>query len=247
LTALDRDEFFCVYQPQYDSHTLQLTGIETLVRWNNPVHGQMAPSEFLPLAEELQIIDQIDKIVLRLALRDLVLWQGMGLNVPRLSINISGRRLQDPGLAQELIDLSMPEGVVSFEFLESIFLDEPDEIQMANINCIRQLGIGIEVDDFGSGHSSIVSLLKLKPDRLKIDRFIVEPVTRSDRQRHLVQSIVDIGKLQGIKVLAEGVETVAHVKILQAIGCDELQGFALSRPIPAAQLVALLAPKAPVH
>ena len=237
LAALERDELFCVYQPQYDCRTLKLTGIETLVRWNNPVHGAMSPAEFLPLAEELQLIDRIDKAVLHLALRDLTAWRRQGFHVPRLSINISGRRLRDSHLARELRELSIPKNILSFEFLESIFLDEPDHVQNANIKCIRDLGIGIEVDDFGSGHSSIVSLLKLRPDRLKIDRSIVEPVIRSERQRHLVQSIVDIGKLQGIKVLAEGVETAQHVTILQAIGCDELQGYALSRPIPAAEMM----------
>ena len=242
LTGLDQNEFFCLYQPQYRSDTLELAGIEALVRWNNPVHGVMTPGEFLPLAEELQIIDRIDKAVLQLALADLAIWQSAGLYVPRLSINISGRRLRDPELAFELMRAPIPSGVLSFEFLESIFLDEPDEIQVTNIACIRALGIGIEVDDFGSGHSSIVSLLKLKPDRLKIDRSIVEPVTRSDKQRHLVQSIVDIGNLQGIKVLAEGVETAEHVKILQSIGCDELQGYALSYPVSALELAELLYP-----
>ena len=240
LAALDRDEFFCLYQPQYDCSTLQLTGVEALVRWNNPRHGIMAPAEFLPLAEELQIIDRIDKIVLHLALADLAAWHKAGVYLPRLSINISGRRLRDQNLADELTRLALPKGIISFEFLESIFLDEPDDIQITNITCIRRLGIGVEVDDFGSGHSSIVSLLKLKPDRLKIDRSIVEPVTRSERQRHLVQSIVDIGKLQGIKVLAEGVETARHIKVLQTIGCDELQGYALSHPISAADLAKLL-------
>ena len=244
LAAIERDEFFCLYQPQYGSKSLRLSGIETLVRWNNPRHGLMSPADFLPLAEELQIIDRIDEIVLRLALRDLAAWQAAGLTIPRLSINISSRRLRNPNLAAELLGLDLPKGIMSFEFLESIFLDEPDEVQMMNINCIRDLGIGIEVDDFGSGHSSIVSLLKLKPDRLKIDRSIIEPVTRSDRQRQLVQSIVDIGKLQGIAVLAEGVETMAHVAILQDIGCDEFQGFALARPMSAIQLGRLLSAQA---
>lgn len=241
LAAIEQDQFFCLYQPQFASRSLHLTGVETLVRWNNPRHGVMSPADFLPLADELQIIDRIDEIVLRLALRDLAGWQAAGLTVPRLSINISGRRLRDPNLAAELMRLDMPQGVLSFEFLESIFLDEPDEVQMMNINCIRALGIGIEVDDFGSGHSSIVSLLKLKPDRLKIDRTIIEPVTKSERQRQLVQSIIDIGRLQGIKVLAEGVETMAHVEVLQDIGCDEFQGFALARPMPAESLATVLA------
>ena len=240
LAALERDEFFCVYQPQYSSATLELTGVEALVRWNNPQHGLMSPADFLPLAEELQVIERIDAIVMRLALADLATWQRQGLLIPRLSINISDRRLKDPHLAQELMQLDLPAGILSFEFLESIFLDEPGDVQIININCIRALGIGIEVDDFGSGHSSIVSLLKLKPDRLKIDRSIVEPVTRSDRQRQLVQSIANIGKLQGIKVLAEGVETADHVRIMQEIGCDELQGYALSRPLPADKLAELV-------
>ena len=125
---------------------------------------------------------------------------------------------------------------MSFEFLESIFLDEVEDLVGRNIEALRKMGIGVDVDDFGTGHTSIVSLLKLKPRRFKIDRQLIDPIARIPEQRRLVASIIDIGKSLGIKVVAEGVETMEQAKILRELGCDMLQGYAFARPMPAAQL-----------
>lgn len=121
--------------------------------------------------------------------------------------------------------------------LESIFLDDGDDIMSFNIESIKKLGIDIDIDDFGSGHASIVSLLKLSPHRLKIDRQLVAPIVKSEQQRRLIRSIVEIGRSQGIEVCAEGVESARHAEILRDIGCDCLQGFHFARPMKAAALV----------
>jgi EAL domain-containing protein (putative c-di-GMP-specific phosphodiesterase class I) len=121
--------------------------------------------------------------------------------------------------------------------VESIFLDENDDLITWNVNQIKELGIDVEIDDFGTGYASIVSLQKLKPRRLKIDRQLVKPVVSSPKQRRLVESIVEIGKSLDIEIVAEGVETMEHAAILKDIGCDMLQGFAFARPMSSADLI----------
>ena len=236
LGGLDRDEFFCVYQPQFDARTRELTGVEALVRWKTPSLGVLCPADFLATAEDLNALARIDRIVLRKAVADFNRWLAQGLDVPRLSVNLSKARLHDPDLGRELAGLSIDHRRLSFELLESNYLDDQSQVVSDNLAAIRKLGIGIEVDDFGTGHASIVSLLRLKPDRLKIDRALVEHIATSDMQAQLLRSIVAIGHLQGIAIIAEGVETEAQRVLLQAMGCDELQGFALARPMAAQAL-----------
>ena len=130
----------------------------------------------------------------------------------------------------------IPKGKVSFELLESISFDESDMTVLSNIEQIKNLGIDIEIDDFGTGYASIVSLLKLTPRRLKIDRQLVIPILTSAKQRQLVASIIDIGTSLGIEVIAEGVETMEHARILKDLGCHGLQGYAFARPMSANDL-----------
>jgi EAL domain-containing protein (putative c-di-GMP-specific phosphodiesterase class I) len=158
--------------------------------------------------------------------------------VPRLSVNLSKSRLRDPNLARELAGLGHLPGKLSLELLESNFLDDQVDVVSDNILAARAAGLEIEVDDFGTGHASIVSLLRLKPDRLKIDRALVEHMAGSGTQTQLLSSIVEIGHVLGISITAEGVETDWQLKMLQDIGCDELQGYALARPMASADLVA---------
>ena len=160
--------------------------------------------------------------------------------VPRVSVNVSARRLEDKELIKSLRELKIKKDTVSFELVESIFLDENDDLVVWNVEQIKELGIDIEIDDFGTGYASIVSLLKLQPRRLKIDRQLVEPIVRSPQQRQLVSSIIEIGHSLGIEVIAEGVETMEHARILKELGCDMLQGYAFGRPMDAASLTAFV-------
>src|SRR5690554_1226989 len=122
-----------------------------------------------------------------------------------------------------------------------MFLDDTDAIVRWNLDAIRDMGIDLEIDDFGTGYASVISLLQLKPTRLKIDRQLVMPITESLSQRRLVASIIEIGKSLGIEVVGEGVETIAHADILRELGCDILQGYAFGRPMAAADLAAFMA------
>lgn len=233
LGGLERNEFIAYYQPQFDANTLEIVGVEALSRWRHPRRGILAPDVFLNVAEELNVVSLIDRTILEQTLENFRRWSLDGLNIPRVSVNVSARRLEDKDLINGLRKLAIKKGTVSFELVESIFLDEHDDLVAWNIEHIKELGIDIEIDDFGTGYASVVSLLKLQPRRLKIDRQLITPITGSAAQRRLVSSIIEIGKSLGIEVVAEGVETTEHARILKEIGCDILQGYAFGRPMDA--------------
>lgn len=236
LGGLERNEFCAHYQPQFDARTLEIAGVEALARWNHPRDGLLTPDAFLGVAEELNVVADIDKVILEQTLANFARWKLSGLPIPRTSVNVSARRLRDEELIKSLNKLEIPHGSVSFELVESIFLDENDEVVVHNVEQIKKLGIDIEIDDFGTGYASIVSLLRLQPRRLKIARQLVVPIVESSKQRQVAASIIDIGKSLGIEVVAEGVETMKHAQTLRDMGCDLLQGYALCRPLTEAAL-----------
>lgn len=240
LNGMERNEFVAWFQPQFDAHTHELVGVEALARWNHPTEGIKAPDAFMPIAEELNVVATLDRLILEQSLAALTRWDAMGLNVPRASVNVSLRRLNDEDLIAGLRQLDIQPGRLSFELVEAIYLDEGDAVVGWNIDRIKELGIDVEIDDFGTGYASIVSLQKLRPTRLKIDRQLVNPILVDPGQRQLLASIVDIGKSMGIEVVAEGVETMDHARILRDLGADILQGYAFSRPLSPADLEAFL-------
>jgi diguanylate cyclase (GGDEF)-like protein len=233
LGGLERGEFAPVFQPQFDARTHALVGAEALARWHHPVEGVLAPDRFLKVAEDIAVVSAIDRCVLVGSLDRIRAWRAAGFEVPRVSVNVSLRRLHDETLVAELRELDIEPGLIGFELVESIYLDDDDEVVSWNIDNIKELGIDIEIDDFGTGYASIVSLIKLRPRRLKIDRQLVLPVVSSAQQRKLVRSIVEIGKSMDIEIIAEGVETMEHADVLADLGCDILQGYAFSRPLDA--------------
>jgi diguanylate cyclase (GGDEF)-like protein len=240
LNGLERNEFVAWFQPQFDARTLDVVGVEALARWEHPTEGIKTPDAFLRIAEELNVVATVDRLILEQSLAALSRWDSMGLGVPRVSVNVSLRRLNGEDLIDGLKQLKIEPGRLSFELVESIYLDEGDAVVGWNIDQIKELGIDVEIDDFGTGYASIVSLQRLRPTRLKIDRQLVSPILVDPGQRRLLASIVDIGKSMGIEVVAEGVETMEHAAILRDLGCDILQGYAFSRPLSAADLEAFL-------
>ncbi|MBX4970424.1 putative bifunctional diguanylate cyclase/phosphodiesterase [Rhizobium binae] len=231
LTGIDNGEFTAWYQPQFSARTMELTGVEALVRWKHPSKGWLTPDKFLRIADEINVVQTLDRLVLETALRDKMRWTALGIAVPKVSVNVSARRLHDGSLLESLADLHIRPGELSFELVESIFLDESEDVVSQNLERIKALGIDIEIDDFGTGHTSIVSLLKLKPKRLKIDRQLVRPIIGASQERALVSSIIDIARSLGVETVAEGVETAAHAALLRDLDCDILQGYAFSRPL----------------
>lgn len=240
MAGLEQHRFIPYYQPQFCARTLDLVGVETLARWDHPERGILSPDSFLAMAEDLHVVAAIDRRILEQAITDLRGWDEAGFVVPKLSVNVSSRRLHDTELGASLRGLSVEPGRLSFELLESVFLDDCDRVVLHNLAEIRRLGIDIEIDDFGTGHASIVSLMKLLPRRLKVDRQLVKPIAQSAAQRRLVSTIIELGRSLDITVTAEGVESATHVQLLRDMGCDTLQGFALAKPMAAADLVEFL-------
>lgn len=236
LRGLEQNEFIAHFQPQFCPATLDIIGVEALARWDHPAKGLLAPDAFLKTAEDINVLAEIDQRILEQALFQSARWEAMGIHIPKVSVNISYHRLHDDKLMDRLGRMAIPKGKVSFELLESISFDESDMTVLSNIEQIKNLGIDIEIDDFGTGYASIVSLLKLTPRRLKIDRQLVIPILTCAKQRQLVASIIDIGISLGIDVIAEGVETMEHARILKDLGCHGLQGYAFARPMSAIDL-----------
>ncbi|WP_051903721.1 bifunctional diguanylate cyclase/phosphodiesterase [Neorhizobium vignae] len=237
LSALEGDQIIPFFQPQFDAHSLAIVGVEALARWQHPKRGLLAPDSFLAIAESLHRSADIDAIILEKALFQSARWSALGLDIPHLSVNISAQRLKDERLFKRLAELPIAPGTLSFELLESISFEDQDKDLRSAILDLKALGIDIEIDDFGTGHASIVSLLELGPKRLKIDRKLIAPLEAAGSQRRLVASIIEIGRSQGIEIVAEGVETAAHVDILRSLGCQTLQGYVFAKPMPADEFI----------
>lgn len=240
VRGIDAGEFVPYYQTQHDAQSKQIVGVETLIRWRHPEKGVLAPAHFLDVANEFGLTARLDHTMLEQTIADLDRWKANEIPIPRASVNMSADRLSHPELIPFLKSIDIEPGTLSFELLESIFMDDFDAIDLAKIDQIRSLGIEIEIDDFGTGHSSIIGLLKINPAKLKIDRQLVGPVLQSEASRKLVQSVIEIGRSLDIKVVAEGVETLQHAAMLAELGCDLLQGYAFSKPMPAEALTATI-------
>ena len=242
--GLERGEIVPYYQVQLDARTREVIGFEALARWKHPEKGVLAPGIFLKIADEHGLAAEIDAAILKNVLEDRLFWLLQGFAVPRIAVNISASRLADPTLLGKLRKLDIPPDVIVFELVETIFLDDSDEKLLDHIGDIKQMGIDIEIDDFGSGHASLIGLVKLRPKRLKIDRQLIAEVVSSAEQRRVVGSIVEIAKALDVEVIAEGIETEAHAVVLAQLGCDGLQGYAFGYPAPAAETARLFSPMA---
>ena len=240
LTGIEEGQFTAHYQQQFDASTREIVGLEALIRWNHPTVGMIAPSRFIDVAEDISALPVLDHLVLETALADRRRWVDAGLRIPRIAVNVSMGRLRNERLIETIEAMMIEPGALAFELTEAIYLDDSDEVVSGNIRSLKELGIDIEIDDFGTGYASIVSLMRLRPKRLKIARQLTAAVSSSVAQRQLIRSIVEIGRTQGIGVVAEGVETMEQADILRDLGCQTLQGFALGRPMDADQLASLM-------
>lgn len=231
--ALEDRQIVPHYQVQVDARTGAIAGLEALVRWNHPTRGLLSPFEFLPIAQETGLANVIDATMLERVLEDRISWQAEGLCVPRIAVNVSATRLHDAELLTELERRHTDFHGIAFELVETIFLDESSDEILDRIRSLRSLGIEIELDDFGSGHASLLGLVKIRPDRLKIDRNLVKDVVVSVEQRRILKSIIQIAQTLKVGVIAEGIETKQHAEALRRLGCDIFQGYHFGRPEPA--------------
>jgi EAL domain-containing protein (putative c-di-GMP-specific phosphodiesterase class I) len=236
LEGLHSGAILPYYQPQVCARTHRVVGVEALARWRRADGKIEAPAAFLDLAESLGVTAEIDHVILQSALRDFETWRAAGAGIDRVSVNVSLRRLEDKHLTDTLAEMPLPHDALAFELLESVYLDQQNETVKWNLDFIRERGIALEVDDFGTGHASIVGVMALEPSRLKIARELVAPVVESEAKRRMIASIVEIARSLGVGATAEGVETMAHAAILRDLGCDVLQGYGFARPLPAAEI-----------
>ncbi len=240
LAGLKRGEFLPHYQPQISADGLRIVGVEALARWHHPQEGVLAPAHFLPIAEDLGVVAALDRTIMEVAVSDLARWRRAGVTVPKLSVNVSARRLLERDLIRSVGELRLPQSGISFELLETVFLDEVNETIAWNIDMLKEMGIEIELDDFGSGHASIISLVKLGPDAIKIDRQLISTITVDQKRRGLISSIIDMGRSLETRIIAEGVETGDQATLLHELGCDALQGYHFGRPMCAAEFESFL-------
>lgn len=223
--GLENDEFVPYFQPQVDADGGHLTGVEVLLRWNHPTRGVLCPPVFMHVGEQLRLVPELDRRMLEKCQGAMLNWAAEGLVVPKMSFNVSAGRLEDPAIVEEAERLAKLPISISFELLESILIEDEQDTRRFHIDQIRQAGIDIEVDDFGSGHASVVSLIQVQPSCLKIDRRLIAPIETDKKSRNLVKAIIEMAKVLGIQTIAEGIEQEGQAEILRKLGCDMMQGF----------------------
>lgn len=225
------------FQAQFDAKTLEMVGFEVLARWNHPKRGLLLPGDFLGFAEELGCVAELDRQILASALECLRAWRRDGFVAPRLAVNISSQRLVDPQLIRCVEGMGDDAALLSFELLETTFLDYTNDKVAQALDSLRRLGVDFEIDDFGSGYASILGLINVRPARLKIDRSLTRNVNADQAIISLVKSIVDIARALKIEVVAEGVECAEQVVALAGLGCDVVQGYHMALPMSSADVM----------
>jgi EAL domain-containing protein (putative c-di-GMP-specific phosphodiesterase class I) len=238
--ALQRQEFVLHYQPQVDLRTGRIVGAEALVRWNRPGEGFVRPGDFLPLAEENGLIIPINEWVLREACREARSWHVRGLPRVRVAVNLSPiqfRKQDVPALVARILEETELEAeLLELELTENILMQNTDAV-IEDLRRLRRLGVSLSIDDFGTGYSSLAYVKNFPVDRLKIDQCFIRNVDTDPNDAAIVRAVISLGHSLGISVLAEGVETADKVAYLRAEGCDEVQGYYFSRPVPAADFI----------
>ena len=239
LRGLAADEFVPFFQPQVDARTGEMLGMEALARWNHPVRGILVPDAFLSTAADLNVAADIDKTIFEKAIVSFQDAFGHWQVPPALSFNVSANRIKKEDIDTIEYYANFYSGKIAFELLETIFLEEENTEFLFQLDRLRDLGISIEIDDFGSGRASIVALQRIAPDRIKIDRRLVAPMHLTKGGMQLVQSITEIGLALDIGITAEGVETKEQAEKLAELGCDRLQGYYFGKPVALNQLIAV--------
>ncbi|MEP2757488.1 MAG: EAL domain-containing protein [Hyphomicrobiales bacterium] len=223
-----------------DAKTHQIVGMEVLARWQHPEKGILEPEIFLPVATDLNISSEIDRQIFEKAIAQCQAIFGPTTSPLPLSFNVSESRISSRDMPAIRQHVQAYTGQISFELLETIFLEEQDADFLSRLDQLREFGIAIEIDDFGSGRASVVALQRINPDRLKIDRRLVALVTKGSSGLRLLRSIIEIGHALEMGVTAEGVETREQSEILSTLGCDRLQGYYFAKPMAYLDLLTYL-------
>lgn len=241
LGACERREFIPYFQPLIDAKTGRIASAEVLVRWPHPSQGILEPAAFLGTAADIGILQDIDAIVFSYLRETLAYLDNAGAYLPRVSVNVSAGRLADSTFIHDFKRSGISPERIIVEILESVYLEQMNDVVRWTLDELRDLGVTIAIDDFGTGHASIQGLLMVKPSVLKIDRQFIQPIVNDGTSKALVASIIGIGKSLGLSIVAEGIETEQHAHLARDMGCDFLQGFHFGRPMNAGDLEDTLA------
>ncbi|MBL3529107.1 MAG: EAL domain-containing protein [gamma proteobacterium endosymbiont of Lamellibrachia anaximandri] len=237
--ALELNQLFLLYQPQYDLISGELIGVEALIRWNHPGMGMVSPNRFIPIAEVSGLIEPIGEWVLQTAATQAIQWDMAGLKPFPVSVNLSRRQLSNPGLVemvQRILETTgLPGERLELEITESALL-ETEERACSSLEKLRAMGCSIAIDDFGTGYSSLANLKLFPLDRLKIDKSFVRDVTKDPNDEAIIRATIALGNSLQLSVIAEGVETEAQRDFLLKEGCREVQGFLFSQPVEAKRI-----------
>ena len=241
--AFQNEEFILFYQPQVDVKTGGISGWEALVRWQHPERGMVPPDEFIPEVERLGLIAELGNWVIREACSQLAAWKAAGLTDVRVSVNVAPRQLSDKNLfhhvSQALNSADINPSQLELEVTETGIQNAPDAREV--LEQLKTLGIRVAIDDFGTGYSSLGSLKHLPIDRLKIDRSFVRDMASNSQDAVLLGTIMALGHALKFDIVAEGVEELEQVQILQGLDCDLVQGYFFSRPLPPGEVPAIAA------
>jgi diguanylate cyclase len=240
--ALDQRQLLLHYQPKVDAHSGQLLGVEALVRWQHPEHGLVPPNEFIPLAERTGLIGPLTHYVLDEALRQGRQWADAGHELT-VAVNVSARRLLDLEFPDEVAALlehhQVPAELLVIELTESTIMADPQHA-LDILTRLNTMGVQLSIDDFGTGYSSMAYLKHLPVHELKVDRSFVSQMLQSSSDAVIVHSTIDLGRNLGLRVVAEGVENALTLQQLDLLGCHAVQGYHISRPVPADDLTSWL-------
>ncbi|SEH37523.1 PAS domain S-box-containing protein/diguanylate cyclase (GGDEF) domain-containing protein [Magnetospirillum fulvum] len=245
--ALVRNQFRLVYQVKVDLISGRMSGVEALIRWHHPESGLIPPTEFIPLAENMGVISEIGEWVLREACRQCRHWLDLGLPPVRIAVNVSALQFHETDIpdvvGRALRDTALPPQFLELELTESVLMQRVDEVAEV-LRDLRTMGVRISIDDFGTGYSSLSYLKKMPIDALKVDRSFIHDIFNetgsvADEGASIVSTIINLAHNLKLKAIAEGVETIAQADFLRARGCDEVQGFLVSRPVSGEDLISL--------
>jgi EAL domain-containing protein (putative c-di-GMP-specific phosphodiesterase class I) len=242
--AVERNELVLHYQPQVDIQTGSVVGAEALMRWQHPEQGLVPPLKFIPLAEEMGLIGALGEWGLFEACRQMVELQSLGLNLPKISVNVSALQF-NPAFIQRVTEVLQETALrpsrLQLELTEGIMMDDTDATLSALAD-LKELGVSLSIDDFGTGYSSLSYLSRFPLDELKIDRSFVIDYDKSENDASLIIAIIAMARSMKLKLVAEGVETHEQYHFLQQHGANVIQGFLFSKPVPADELKRLLTP-----
>jgi EAL domain-containing protein (putative c-di-GMP-specific phosphodiesterase class I) len=240
--GLNAGQFYVVYQPQYDLNTLKVLGVEALLRWQHPERGLISPADFIPIAEESGIINELGHFVMQQACKQTKLWLDGGHRLT-VAVNVSYVQFVRNNLLEQiknvLVATRLPPELLELELTESILAADPENV-LNVVDNLRELGVSLAIDDFGTGYSSLSYLKRFSVHKLKIDQSFIRDILDDKEDAMIVATIINLAKNLQMLCIAEGVENIEQANALREMGCGQVQGFWLAKPLTVAKMEDLL-------